>query len=67
MKGSKGYHGSPKQTHSIHGGEKAGAGYIPAVGPGKTAKGMGKNMAGMPFEGGTPNKPKGLKISREGE
>lgn len=53
----KGYHGSPHETHKVHGGEVAGTKEL-GVGsmPGKAAMRVKPALAGLPFEGGAGGK-----------
>lgn len=53
----KGYHGSPKETHKVHGGKMAGTREL-GIGahPGKFAMKIKPGLAGLPFEGGSKGK-----------
>lgn len=64
----KGYHGSPKETHKIHGGkESVGRELMVGAGPGKASMKIKPMMSGSQFEGGekTSGKAPGLKIYKE--
>lgn len=64
----KGYHGSPKETHKIHGGKEAGTRELMVgAGPGKPAMRMKTTDSDNKFEGGekTSGKAKGLKTYGE--
>ena len=64
----KGYHGSPKESHEIHGGKVDAPRELEVgAGPGKAAMGIKPSMSRSQFEGGekTSGKAKGLKTYRE--
>jgi len=63
-----GYHGSPKETHKIHGGKAMVPKELTATSmPGKAAMRIKPQMSGSQFEGGekTSGKAKGLRTYRE--
>lgn len=60
----KGYHGSPKETHKIHGGKESGTHELMVgSGPGKSAMSVKTMNSANKFEGGekTSGMAKGLK------
>lgn len=64
----KGYHGSPKETHKVHGGKVMGPKELTVgSGPGKAANRVKPAMSGSQFEGGskTSGKAKGMKVYSE--
>lgn len=65
-----GFHGSPKETHAIHGGLKFGEdGQLPSAGPGRMTHGMKPDTKNGQTEGGEASArkgaPKGLKAYSE--
>lgn len=64
----KGYHGSPHESHAIHGGKGGVSRELEVgAGPGRAATGIKPNMSKSQFEGGskTSGKAKGLKSYNE--
>ncbi len=60
------FHGSPKETHKIHGGEIAAPKPLPAQKPGKASGAGGNSIYGKYYEGGAESyKPKKMRTYTE--